>query len=98
MVVLDNSYRIEADEYQFILYKEGKPNKQGVPGKLDCTYHPTLAGALKRYYRLMQAEKISRGYLSLDEAIKASTAILDKLTAITKDLEVNPHGKKPYDD
>lgn len=88
MIILDNNYRIDADEYQFTLYKEGKPNKQGIPGKLDCTYHPTLAGALRRYYRLMQAEKISRGYLSLDEAIKASSAILDKLTDITKELEI----------
>lgn len=98
MIVLGNNYRIDADEYQFILYKEGKPNKQGIPGKLDCTYHPTLAGALRRYYRLMQAERISAGYLSLDEAIKASTALLGELAAITKDLEVKPNGKKPYDD
>ena len=94
MIVLDNGYRVEDDAYQFILYKEGKPNKHGVPSKLDCTYHPTLAGALKGYYRLMQSEKISRGYLSLDEAIKASTAILSELAAITKDLEVSPHAKR----
>ena len=90
MIVLGNNYRIDADEYQFILYKEGKPNKQGIPGKLDCTYHPTLAGALRRYYRLMQAERISTGYLSLDEAIKASTALLDSLTEIVKSLDNPP--------
>ena len=97
MIVLDNGYRIDADAYQFTLYKEGKLNKQGVPAKLDCTYHPTLAGALKRYYRLMQAEKISRGYLSLDEAIKASAAILSELATIVKDLEVSPYGKRAAD-
>lgn len=97
MIVLENGYRIEDDAYQFILYKEGKPNKHGVPSKLDCTYHPTLAGALKRYYRLMQSEKISRGYLSLDEAIKASTAILSELADITKDLEVAPYGERTAD-
>lgn len=90
MIVLGNNYRIDADGYQFILYKEGKPNKQGIHGKLDCTYHPTLAGALKRYYRLMQAERISAGYLSLDEAIKASTALLDSLTEIVKSLDNPP--------
>lgn len=93
MIILDNNYRIEADPYQFILYKEGKLNKQGVPSKLDCTYHPTLAGALKRYYRLLQAEKISGGYLSLGEAIRASSAILSDLEKITKRLEASTHGK-----
>lgn len=88
MIVLGNNYSIEADEYQFTLYKEGKPNKAGVPQKLDCTYHPTLAGALKRYYRLMQAERISAGYLSLDEAIKASTALLGELEQVVKSLDV----------
>jgi hypothetical protein len=97
VIVLDNGYRIEADAYQFTLYKEGKPNKHGVPSKLDCTYHPTLAGALERYYRLIQAQKISSGYLSLDEAIKASTAILSELADITKHLEVSPNGKRTAD-
>lgn len=91
MIILDNGYRIECDAYQFTLYKEGKLNKQGIPNKLDCTYHPTLDGALKRYYRLLQAERISAGYLSLGEAIKASVAILDRLDAITKGLEVTPN-------
>ena len=97
MIVLDNGYRVEDDAYQFILYKEGKVNKQGVPSKLDCTYHTTLAGALERYYRLIQAQKISSGYLSLDEAIKASTAILSELANITKHLEVAPYGKRTAD-
>ena len=97
MIVLENGYRIEADAYQFTLYKEGKPNKHGVPSKLDCTYHLTLAGAIERYYRHIQAEKISRGYLSLDEAIKASTAILSELADIAKHLEVSPNGKRIAD-
>lgn len=87
MIILENAYRIDADGYQFILYKEGKPNKQGAPAKLDCTYHQSLALALQRYYRLVEAERISAGYLSLDEAIKAATAILDRLETITKRLE-----------
>lgn len=88
MIVLDNSYRIEADGYQYTLYKEGKPNVKGVPTKLDCTYHTTLAQALKRYYRLVEAGRIADGYLSLGEAIKAANRILDRLEQITKGLEV----------
>lgn len=91
MIILDNNYRIEADPYQYLLYKEGKIGKNGTPAKLDCTYHPTLAGALKRYYRLLEAERISGGFLSLGEAINAATAILGRLEAITKDLDASPN-------
>ena len=82
MIVLDYNYRIEPDGRQWMLYREGKPNKNGTPMKLDCTYHPTLPLALKKYFQLVEAKKLSGGYLSLGEAIKASSALLDRLDEI----------------
>lgn len=82
MIVLDDNYRIEPDGRQWMLYREGKPGKKGTPMKLDCTYRPTLPLALKKYFQLVEAKKLSGGYLSIGEAIKASSALLDRLDEI----------------
>ena len=82
MIVLDDNYRIEPDGMQWMLYREGKPGNKGVPMKLNCTYHPTLPLALKKYFQLVEAKKLSGGYLSIGEAIKASSALLDRLDVI----------------
>ena len=82
MIVLDDNYRIEPDGRQWMLYREGMPSNKGVPMKLKCTYHPTLPLALKKYFQLVEAKKLSGGYLSLGEAIKASSALLDRLDEI----------------
>ena len=88
MIILDDNYRIEPDGRQWMLYREGKLSKKGVPMKLDCTYHPTLPLALKWYSRLVEARKLSGGYLSLGEAIKASSALLDRLDEIVSRINM----------
>ena len=89
MIVLDETYRIDADGYQYILYEEGKPDSKGRPTKQSASYHRTLEDAVTRYYRLVEASVIRNGAVSLPEAIDAIRALrasVDALyAAITKE-------------
>lgn len=87
MIVLDDNYRIEADGYQYILYKEGKPYENGRIPKIDATYHPTLEMALTRYYRLVEASLINGSANTLVETIKAVRALQSEIEVLRKDIK-----------
>lgn len=86
MIVLDHDYCIEADGYQYILYKEGEPDKKGRIPKIGASYHPTLDMALQRYYRLVEASLIEGSRNTLVDAIKAVRALQSEIEALRKDI------------
>lgn len=82
MIVLDETYRIDADGYQYILYEEGKPDSKGRPTKQCATYHRTLEDAVTRYYRLMEARMIGGDRMSLLEAVMRIRALSESVDAL----------------
>lgn len=95
MIILDKTYRIEADAYQYILYEEGTPDKKGRIPKLHATHHRTLEAALVRYYRhrLVTIVNASEG-LRLIDAIVAVRRLQKEIAALREVLarEVDSFG------
>ena len=74
MIKLDENYMIDADSNSWNLCK--KVTVKGETKYIAETYHSSLASAVEKYVRIMQAEKISaKKYRSLTAAIKDLKAL-----------------------
>ena len=80
MIKLDENYMIDADSNSWNLCK--KVIVKGETKYITETYHSSLASAVEKYVRIMQAEKISaKKYRSLTSAVKDLKALQQDIYA-----------------
>ena len=82
MIVLDRTWRIESDAYQWILFEEGYPDKNGRIPRYHTTYHTALEDALARYYRRRVANIVNSTDMHLAEVIVAVQELRKELAAL----------------
>jgi hypothetical protein len=87
MMILDSQYRIDADNYGYMLYRDGGVNTKGVPIRLGTTYHSTIGQALQGYYAAVQRDTVRGGTMTLPEAMGIFTTILDGVRRISDRLD-----------
>ena len=76
MIILDDQYRIDADNYGYMLYRDGGVNAKGVPIRLGTTFHSTIGQALQSPCTAVQRDTVQGGTNTLPEAMDVSTALL----------------------
>lgn len=86
MIILDDTYCIDADTYGYMLYRDGGADAKGKPVRLGTTYHSTIGQAVQAYYNALQRDAV-RGGTMLPEAVDVFTAILDDVRGIRERLD-----------
>lgn len=87
MIILDDTYRIDADTYGYMLYRDGGADAKGKPVRLGTTYHSTIGQAVQAYYYALQRDAVRGGTMTLPEAVDVFTAILDGVRGIRERLD-----------
>ena len=79
MIILDDQYRIDADNYGYMLYRDGGVNAKGAPIRLGATYHSATGQALQGPYAAVQRAAVRSGTMTLPETMGVSTALLGRV-------------------
>lgn len=76
MIILDDQYRIDADNYGYMLYRDGGVNANDVPARLGAIDYSTIGQALQSPCTAVQRDTVQGGTNTLPEAMDVSTALL----------------------
>lgn len=90
MIILQDGWVIDSDQYQYILGVPSAKTRKGKEGKWmkDATYHPSVERALLAYIRQRQLELVGEKNMSLGEA-------LESFRQIERDIRAMVAGQPP---
>ena len=86
MIMIDENYRIEVDEYCFILAEKKTSKKSEVERWEKLTFHNRIEGALMGYRRRVSKKTLGAGEVSIEDTEKLLRKLDDEMLVELKEV------------